>query len=371
MKMKILIFGLTKVVGGVEAYIRNVIYNIDRKKYYFDFMIVGEDEKACFEDEFNDLFDDGQEHFFHCPNMKKNFLYANKWLKEFYEVHKYDLIYMNVTTAARIMYCNYAVCRQRIPLITHNHCGNAVSELAAINNKLFKRYTTRKSAVRLACSDEAFSYGFSCEASKGRIIKNGIDVDRFAFNSKYRYEMRRLHDIKEDQVVIGHVGRFALEKNQKYFIELSKELGDKYVFVCIGDGEQKEEFVRYIHENDIDKRFRVLPFSKQVEKYYSMMDIFAMPSLYEGLPLTAVEAQASGLPCIFADTISRQSDICGHSKFISLEDKGLWMETIKKITIERFNDKKQLIKAGYDAISTANILSRIFDDTGKRINGYN
>ena len=100
MKMRILVFGLTKVVGGVESYIRNLIYNVNRDKYYFDFMIVGEEEKACFEDEFNELFNDGQEHFFYCPNMKKGFLSTNRWLKEFYEKHNYDLIYMNVTTAA-------------------------------------------------------------------------------------------------------------------------------------------------------------------------------------------------------------------------------------------------------------------------------
>lgn len=365
MKMRILIFGLTKVVGGIESYIRNLIYNIDREKYYFDFMIVGEEEKACFEDEFNELFDDGKEHFFHCPNMKKGFISTNRWLREFYESHHYDLIYMNVTTAARIMYCNYAVTKQGVPLITHNHCGNAVSKLASINNNVFKRYTTKKSAVKLACSDEAFSYGFSCDRSAGRIIQNGISVEQFTFNQEYRSEMRSNLGISEDQVVIGHIGRFAIEKNQRYFVELSKLLGNKYVFACIGEGEQKESVVSYIKEKGVVDSFRILPFSKQTEKYYSMMDIFAMPSLYEGLPLVAVEAQASGLPCIFSDSISRQSDICGHSRFISLETPDRWVEALRNSSKKRFDNRQKLIDAGFDASSTAVLISNLFDSTRK------
>lgn len=74
-----IIFGLTKVVGGVEFYIRNLIYNIDREKYYFDFVIVCEEEKACCKDEFNELSDNGKAHFYHRPNMNKGFISINRW----------------------------------------------------------------------------------------------------------------------------------------------------------------------------------------------------------------------------------------------------------------------------------------------------
>lgn len=363
---RILVFGLTKTVGGVESYIRNVVYNIDRTKYYFDFLIVGEEEKACFEDEFNELFNDGKNHFYHCPNMKKGFLYTNRWLRHFYQTHHYDMIYMNVTTAARIMYCNYAVTKQGIPLITHNHCGSAVSKKASINNNVFKRYTTMKSIVKLTCSYEAFEYGFTCPKEEGRIIKNGIDVKRFEYNDSYRLEMRRLCNIDEDKVVIGHVGRFATEKNHEYFIKLSRMLGEKYIFVCIGEGELKESFIRSIEENNLANRFRVLPFSTSTEKYYSLMDIFAMPSLYEGLPLVAVEAQASGLPCVFSDTISRQSDICGHSEFIPLDDPMGWVDAIKRTMIERYDNRESLVNAGFDAKTTADTVGDIFEMVGTK-----
>ncbi len=365
MKIRVLIFGLTKVVGGVESYIRNLVYNIDRTKYDFDFMIVGEQEKACFEDEFNNLFGDNKEHFYHCPNMKKGFLSTNKWLKNFYDTHHYDLIYMNVTSAARIMYCNYAVTKQGIPLITHNHCGSAVTKLASLNNNIFKRYTTKKSSVKLACSDEAYRYGFIGDRADGMIIQNGISVDRFAFNSKYRSKIRGDLKIRDDQIVVGHIGRFATEKNQKYFIKLSKQIGDKCVFVCIGEGELKDSFIEDIRSNGVEKEFRVLPFSNQAEMYYSMMDIFAMPSLYEGLPLVAVEAQASGLPCVFSDTISRQSDICGHSDFISLDNDKLWVESILDCKQERYDNTQTLKDAGFDAASTAGIVSDIFEKVRK------
>ena len=362
---RILVFGLTKTVGGVESYIRNLIYNIDLTEYFFDFLIVGEEEKACFEDEFNEFFNDGINHFYHCPNMKKGFISTNRWLKEFYQSHHYDLIYMNVTTAARIMYCNYAVTKQGVPLITHNHCGNAVSKWASINNNLFRGYTTRKSAVKLACSDEAFTYGFTCDKSEGMIIKNGIDVNRFAFDELVRTELRAELGIMDNQIVVGHIGRFAIEKNQKFFIDLSKELGERYVFVCVGDGELKDEFYNDVRRNNLEKQFRILPFSRQAEKYYSVMDVFAMPSLYEGLPLVAVEAQAAGLPCVFSDTISRQSDICGHSVYVSIKNKDSWIEAIKETVIKRYDNIPQLTRAGYNAKTTGKMITTIFKETKK------
>ena len=94
-----------------------------------------------------------------------------------------------------------------------------------------------------------------------------------------------------------------------------------------------------------------------------------MPSLYEGLPLVAVEAQASGLPCVFSDTISRQSDICGHSQFISLEEPDEWIDAIKNCQIGRYDNRKRLIDAGFDVATTADIVSRIFDETRKQFNG--
>lgn len=97
----------------------------------------------------------------------------------------------------------------------------------------------------------------------------------------------------------------------------------------------KREFFGEYKINGKMHRFRVLPISKQTEKYYSMMDYFAMLSLYEGLPLVATEAQASGLPCIFSETISRQSDICGHSQFIFLAKPDDWINRIRNITLER------------------------------------
>lgn len=365
---RILVFGLTKTVGGVESYIRNVINNVDRTKFYFDFLIVGEKEKACFEDEFNELFDDGITHFYHCPNMKKGFISTNKWLKNFYQSHHYDLIYMNVTSAARIMYCNYAVTKQGVPLITHNHCGNAVSRFASINNNLFRRYTTKKSAVKLACSDEAFKYGFTCNKSEGMIIKNGIDINRFVFNDYFRSKLRTELGIMDKQIVIGHIGRFAIEKNQKFFLDISKELGERYVFVCVGDGELKEEFYNALVRDNLENQFRILPFSRQAEKYYSLMDIFAMPSLYEGLPLVAVEAQAAGLPCVFSDTISRQADICGQSAFVSIKDKESWIEVIRKTAIKRYDNIQKLTNAGYNAETMGKMITTIFEETRRGIN---
>lgn len=356
---------MTSRFGGTESYLRSLISNIDRSKYNFDFMVVGE-TKAILEDEINELINDGRNHFFYPPNMKKHYIKAKKWLENFYETHKYNLIYMNVTSAARIVYCNYAIKHMGVKLITHNHCGNSVNKKAGINNFLFKGYTTRMSDLKLACSDAAFYWGFSSNVGEPEIIKNGINLDRFSFNYNFRSEIRHVYDIDDNKIVIGHIGRFSIEKNQKFFVKLSKELGEKYVFICAGEGNTKNELLNEVKCEGVDDRFRIMSFTNETEKLYSAMDIFMMPSLYEGLPIVCVEAQANGLPCIFSDTISRQSDICGHSVFLSLEYLPSWVNYIKQMEICRYDNKNKLVEAGYDIKETARKMDLLFESLAGR-----
>lgn len=364
-KINILVFGITSRFGGTESYLRSLISNIDRSSYNFDFMIIGE-KKAILEEEMNTLINDGKNHFFYPPNMKKNYMKTKKWLKNFYENHDYDIIYMNVTSAARIVYCDYAIRNKNVKLITHNHCGNSINKKAGINNSLFKRYTTRKSDLRLACSDAAYYWGFSNVAGQPKIIKNGINLDKYQFESFYREEIRNSYGIDNDKIVIGHVGRFSIEKNHKFFVSLSKVLGEKYIFLCAGEGDTKKELLDLVKQEGVSNQFRILGFRHDTQKLYSAMDIFMMPSLYEGLPIVCVEAQANGLPCVFSDTISKQSDICGHSVFLSLQNLACWVDYIKKMEIRRYDNKKKLMEAGYDIKKTASEMDLLFKSLKER-----
>lgn len=364
---KILILGMSTILGGVETYIYNLIKNIDRDMYYFDFLVVG-DGVAVFHDEINSIINDGRDHFYYAPNLKKNYLKTKKWLELFYKNHRYDLIYMNTCSAARINYCEYPVKKFKTPLISHAHSGNASSKLHIISNKLYRDKLTRMSTVKLACSELAYNWIFSDEESKGIIVPNGVDLDRFKFDPIWRKKIRETLKIKDDEILVGNVGRFTIQKNQSYLLKLSKKLGDKYKIIIIGDGELKNQIIEEIKKENLENRIIILPAKNNIEKYYSAMDIFVMPSNFEGLPIAAVEAQAEGLPCIFSTNISRQTALSKNSVFLPLEDMEAWERMIENFSGLRYDGTLIIREKGSDSMQSAQLVGRIFQNINEKCN---
>lgn len=352
---RVLIIGMSPVLGGVEMYIYNLIKFMNKDEYMFDFLVIS-DKKSVFEKEINDLINDNKNHFYYSPNLKKNYFKARKWLMDFYSTHIYDLVYLNTCTSARINYCIDAINRGG-KLITHSHNGCGLSIL---NNKIYRKYIRNKSDKLLSCSDIAAEWLFGKGTTNVRMIANGVDTGRFKYDSDERERIRYEYHIPNDNIVIGHVGRFFKQKNQKYFIKLAKNLSDNYKFMLIGDGELKENFFKSVLNESLEDRFILLPSQDDVERYYSAMDIFAMPSVFEGLPIVAVEAQATGLPCVFSDNISKQTDLSGRCKFVPLNELELWIKTINEINIERYDGKLCIENNGFGVNSTVKVIDSIF-----------
>lgn len=356
---KILIMGMSSILGGVETYIYNLIKYIDKENLLIDFLVVG--EKSVFEDEINSIFDDGRNHFYYVPNMKKYYIRTNKMLKSFFRNHRYDLIYLNTVTAARTRYCRYAIDKQRTALVVHSHSSKGVF-FRNINNNLYRNYVNKHSCLKLVCSDLAGEKVFGKGQEDILVIPNGIDTSRFVFSSSWRNEIRQRYNIDDNKIVVGHVGRFSKEKNHKFFINLCERLNDNYIFMCIGDGETKQDFCDMIEERGLSHRFIVLSTKSDVEKYYSAMDIFAMPSLFEGLPIVAVEAQGTGLPCILSSDISRQTALSDRCVFASIEDVDGWIEAISDMNLSRYDGYKVINENCYDVYATAKLVRKLFDD---------
>lgn len=356
---RILIIGMTPVLGGVETYIYNLVKNLDKKKYYIDFLIIGY-EKPVFENEINMFFEDGKEHFFYIPNLKHNYFKAKKCIKNFYNKNRYEIIYLNTCTAAKINYCKFAIKKYGTILITHSHSGNATLKIHAFNNKLYRKYITKKSMVKLACSEVAYRWLFTDEVKDSCIVPNGVDISRFSFNQNWRNEIRQNLNIKDDDIVIGNVGRFSPEKNQIYFTELCKKTNKKVVFLIIGDGELKQELMNKIKTDGLQDRFFILPACNDIEKYYSAMDIFAMPSKFEGLPIVAMEAQATGLPCILSSNISKQTSLSKYCKIVELEKIDEWIKFIKEFSGIRYDGADLIQHKGFDSMKPVEILNKIF-----------
>jgi glycosyltransferase involved in cell wall biosynthesis len=205
------------------------------------------------------------------------------------------------------------------------------------------------------------------KSSEAIVIPNGINTDRFAFSVEYRKKIREKIGVSENDIIIGHVGRFSAEKNQNFLVDLCMELKEKYKFICIGDGPLKQEIEAKVKKNNLTDRFIILPVSKNVNEYYSAMDFFALPSFNEGLPIVSVEAQCAGLTCLFSDKVSKETNISGYCEYLSLADIKQWKELIEKKDISRFDGVEAVKKAGFDMTNSANCIISLFD----RVHRYN
>lgn len=353
---KILIIGMTPILGGVETYIYNLIKAMDKSEYQIDFLVPGS-EKAVFEIELNNLLGGTENHFYYCSNIKKNFIKTKLWLRKFYKEKRYDLIYLNTCSAAKISYCSYAVNILGGKLISHSHNGNGFSSLL---NSLFQKRIYNCSDIRLACSDLAAKWLYGNDAENVLIVPNGVEVSKFEFSEKNRQSVRKRLNINDNKIVIGHVGRFSEQKNHSFCVKIAKLMEPKFHFLLIGDGELKQPLIEEIKAECLEERFTILPSQKDVEKYYSAMDIFIMPSIYEGLPIVAVEAQANGLNCILSSEISHQTNLTNHCEFIPINNVDLWVSAIKNKSCNRYDGKSLVKMAGFDNSDTVKIISDCF-----------
>ena len=352
---KILVIGMSSVLGGVETYIYNLVSKL-YTEFSFDFLVVGRKEKSVFEDKINTLFKDNRNHFFYSLNLKENYKAGREWLKRFYSLNHYDIIYLNTCTNARIIYCKDAL-KQGVALITHSHNGSGASTL---NNFLCRRYVLKKSQKLLACSDLASKWLFGRTKRKVEFVPNGVDLKRFSFNKEERTVTREKYNLNSD-IVVGHVGRFSYQKNHEFFIKLARHLGENFKFLLAGDGPLKNNFIAEIVKSGLQHRFIICDNTNEVEKLYSAMDIFVMPSLFEGLPIVAIEAQCSGLPCIFSDTISRQTALSNHCKFVSLDRIEDWLNQIHDTKfISRYDGVPILERNGFSLEACTNKIRNIF-----------
>lgn len=204
-----------------------------------------------------------------------------------------------------------------------------------------------------ACSMEAadWLFGEQIGRDKIKIMPNAIEVDKFLYQNELRTQLRREYGV-EDKFVIGNVGRLVYQKNQELlldaFAEAHKVRTDLVLFL-IGDGERREEFEQKAKQLGLEKDVVFLGKRNDHQIFYQMMDLFAMPSRFEGVSIAMIEAQTAGLPCIAGDTLTAESDITGNVTFLPLEPKAWTDELVRaQKRPERGNMLPVIENAGYD-----------------------
>jgi glycosyltransferase involved in cell wall biosynthesis len=350
--------------GGMENYIMNLYRCMDREQIQFDFM-VHHKARGLFEDEIERM--GGKVYHFSVLDTKNLIKYRIE-LSDFFDEHReYRILHGHLSSLA-VFYLGAAK-EHNVPWrIVHSHGGGFLHTPKGVAKYLLFRTAKWNSNIRLACSTEAGKYLFGKDTFE--FVPNGVEVNRFAFQLEKRNEMRKKLNL-EQNYVIGHVGRFNLQKNHKYLLKIFKEVLAKCPrarLLLLGDGELLDEIKKLAEEMGLRNAMIFAGVHKDVESYYQAMDAFVLPSLFEGLPVTGIEAQYSGLPCFFSDKITREVAICHDVSFLMISDENLhcWVDAIVNTKAKLDRSHLAITTTMFDAQASAVAMAQRYLELWRR-----
>ncbi|MCR5294933.1 MAG: glycosyltransferase [Lachnospiraceae bacterium] len=360
---RVLVIGLTERMGGVETFIRNVTIHSDPKAFRYDFLVHGADH-CVFQKEIEEFYGEPG-HFHFIEKYKRNPLRCLADLLKFYRERGevYDWIHLETGAASEILYVFPFCLFLRARVIVHSHNGNGYHPL---ENRLFRILVNLAADRRVACSQAAAEWMFGKRKAKGALIlENGIDAERFRFSKEKREVLRERYHIG-DVLLIGHVGRFSEQKNHPFLLKIFREIlkeRPEARLLLVGKGEREEEIRALCASYRIEDSVIFAGSTDDSAPFYSAFDVFVMPSLYEGLPLAGIEAQASGLPCIFSDAIDSRIRITDRAALLPLSaGEAHWAAEIlgRKPEGEREAYAAALSGQGYGMTETLTKLKKLY-----------
>lgn len=335
----------------------NLYRNINREKIQFDFLTHRE---GIFDDEIKKL---GGRIYQLDYITKIGYFKYKKQLETFFKKHtEYKTIHVHLNQVSGIVL--EVARKQNIrKRIVHSH-NTQNTNLFVV--KLYKCYLQSKinknATIRLACSEKAGKWLY--KKANFTVIPNGIEMEKFRFNTGNRDKIRKELNIANETIVIGNIARFDQQKNHLFLIDVFYEylkLVNCAMLILIGEGILEENIRSKIKDKGIEDKVKFLGIKKDVEKYYSAFDYFVFPSLYEGLGIVLIEAQASGLKTYTSKgRVPEEAEISDYLKYIPLEENPKqWAQEIGKSNIyERKNIK---LSDNYDIRKIVNQIEKIYE----------
>ena len=346
--------------AGIETMLMNFYRHTDRDKVQFDFL-VNKPDPGAYDEEIRSL---GGRIF-----VSPGFMSYRKYLKfmtDLFEEHpEYQIIHTH--NGSLMLYALEAAKKNKIPVrIAHAHATAVPVGLKNQLKKLMRPLIKYAATDYWGCSDAAGKFYFSEKRwnKSNELIHNAINVDNFTFNEKIRKEIRDEYGFG-DKLVIGAVGRMMAQKNHKKLLDVFAEvhkINPNTHLVLIGTGELENDLKQQANELGITDSITFTGVLSNVNEWYSAFDVFVMTSLYEGLPVVAIEAQAADLPCILTDTITPEVKINENVKFLGLYDEPIkWAKEILDVKQKkRVPRHDELQKAGYDITTEAKRMQNIY-----------
>lgn len=324
------------VGGGVEAVVMNYYRHIDRSKVQFDFL-VDSDSTLVPREEIESL--GGR--VFEIPPYQHVVEYQRE-LQRLIKQEGWKIVHSHINALS--VFPLRAAKKAGVPVrIAHSHSTSGKGEYAKNALKaVLKTQSNRYPTHRFACSQFAGEWLFG-KAAHFEVVYNAIDLDRFRFNAEARAQARADLGLVGNQFAIGHVGRFTAQKNHTFLIDIFTEVAkrrDDAVLLLVGTGEAGASVKALVDERGLTDRVKFLGQRSDVNRLYQAFDAFVLPSLYEGLCLVGVEAQVSGLPCLLSDAITREVDVTGECKFLSIDSPVVWADEICSISTKSDEGRK-------------------------------
>lgn len=356
------------VGGGVEAVVMNYYRNINHNKIQFDFI--------CDSDSTNIPYDEIEKlggKVILIPPYQKIFKY-HKELKKVLKEGNYKIVHSHINTLS--VFSLWAAKSAKVPVrIAHSHSTtNKKEKKRNLMKQVLRPFSKMFSTYYMCCSELAGRWLFGnkiYDEGKVYLLNNAIDLDKFKYDEKIRKEKRKELNIKDNTLVIGHIGRFMEQKNHRFLINIFNEIhkqNKNSILVLAGQGPLMDEMKEKVNNLNLNDSVKFLGQRNDANELYQAFDVFCLPSLYEGLGMVAIEAQVSGLPCVVSTEIPLIAKICDNINFIDLnEDIEKWVNAILNTSCnKRIGYKKEANENGYDIKEEANKLEQFYYKLGNK-----
>lgn len=349
--------------GGAETLVMNLYRVLDRKKIQFDFVIHTNDH-CDFEDEIDNL--GGKVYRVPRYNGINHLSYVRAWDSVFEgNFDRWKVVHAHIVSTASI-YLQIAR-RHGIKTIVHSHSTSSGYGISSVGKSFLQRFLSKSADYYLACSEESAKWLFGNQIlskKNFKIINNAIDTNKFTFDENIRVDYRRMLGLSKEYT-IGHVGSMFKPKNHMYLLDIFNEIvkNDANVkLVLVGEGSLKNEIIDKIKRYNLSNKVLLLGRREDVSELLNVLDVFVFPSIFEGFPVTLIEAQVSGLKCFVSKNITKTTNVSGNVEFISVkENPCVWAQKIidyRKDPTHRITEKEKFNK--FDTIEVLNELKKIY-----------
>lgn len=350
-------------VGGVINCVMNYFRNIDTTKVQFDFYTYG---SSPFDEEIKAR--GGRVFYF--PSVFA-FFKCVRFLRKSFMREQYDIVHAHMTSLSfvSLLAAKQAGVKHRI---CHAHSTTNKEEgFVHVVKSCLKHISTWFATDLAGCSRLSIDWLYGKKAAKkAHLMRNAIDLDRFDVTDEEKRELKARYGL-ENCKVVGHIGRFEFQKNIPFLVKAFAILcksRDDVRLMLVGGGAEFENVKKLVETLKIEDKVLFMTERRDVQEYYALFDVFALPSRFEGLPLVAIEAQAMGIPCLLSDCITKEADVTGHVEYLPILSANYWANEISRVLDENvsYDGRKAVADGGYDIVEEAENLLEYYTEVNAK-----